>query len=393
MNYTALLQQNHVSLPSALVDLDHFDENVRMIARAVEGTALTIRVATKSIRVPELIRRVLNFGGPYKGLMCYSAREALFLSKHGFDDFMIAYPTLDAEDLLALWTVHESGKQISIVIDDVRHLETLQKVFVKSSRPFPVVLEPDLALRLGPLVIGVRRSPLRIEDQVVALAGRIKSFPNLKFGGLMAYEAHVAGVPDSNPFKPVLSVLLKPLRKYSAKRIAHQRKSLLEKLKSRGFSVEVFNGGGTGSLSFNRSEANVLTEVTAGSGFFCPHLFSYYSNLGLKPSAFFALQVVREPEAGWYTCQGGGYIASGEPGWDRVPVPLENDIKFSSFEGTGEVQTPIETSRKLALGSPVLFRHAKAGELMERFNEVILVQKNQITGKVPTYRGLAQNYF
>ena len=122
MNYTALLQQNHVSLPSALVDLDHFDENVRMIARAVEGTALTIRVATKSIRVPELIRRVLNFGGPYKGLMCYSAREALFLSKNGFDDFMIAYPTLDAEDLLALWTVHESGKQISIVVDDVRHL-------------------------------------------------------------------------------------------------------------------------------------------------------------------------------------------------------------------------------------------------------------------------------
>ncbi len=393
MNYSAILEQNHVSLPTALVDLDLFDENVRKIAQSVAGTSLTIRIATKSVRVPELIRRVLNSGEPYKGLMCYSAREALFLSKEGFDDFLIAYPTLDAEDLLALWTVHESGKKISIVVDDLRQIDALQRVFVKSQKPFPVLLEPDLSLRIGPLVIGVRRSPLRDETHVVQLAKAIANYPAVRFAGLMAYEAQVAGVPDRNPFKPLLSILLKPLRRYSAKRIAAQRKSLLEKLRSENLNVEIFNGGGTGSLSFNRLEANVLSELTAGSGFYCPHLFSYYSNLGLTPAAFFALQVVRQPERNWYTCQGGGYIASGEPSWDRVPTPANAAMKFSSFEAAGEVQTPIETSQTLALGSAVLFRHAKAGELMERFNETVLVQNGQLAGRAKTYRGFGQSYF
>jgi D-serine deaminase-like pyridoxal phosphate-dependent protein len=35
----------------------------------------------------------------------------------------------------------------------------------------------------------------------------------------------------------------------------------------------------------------------------------------------------------------------------------------------------------------VIFRHAKAGELMERFREVLLVQNARIKDRVPTYRG------
>ena len=47
----------------------------------------------------------------------------------------------------------------------------------------------------------------------------------------------------------------------------------------------------------------------------------------------------------------------------------------------------------LELGDPVIFRHAKAGELAERFNEYLLVAGDQLVGRAPTYRGLGQNYF
>lgn len=388
MNYSTILSQDHAELPCAFVDLDAFDDNCRALALMVKGTPFTIRIATKSLRVPDLIRRALNTGAPFQGLMCFSAKEALFLAEQGFDDLLVAYPSLQDSDLVALKKVHDSGKLISLVVDDERHLMALQKIMA-GSKPFPVLLEPDLSLRIGSLVIGVRRSPLRTVDELVTLATKIRNYPALRFMGLMAYEAHVAGVTDRNPFKKFLSPVIYFIRRYAMKKVIRHREELVKKLKEAGLSPELVNGGGTGSLSFNREE-KVLTEVTAGSGMFCSHLFDYYSNFKLSPSAFFALQVVRAPEENWVTCQGGGYVASGEPGWDRIPKPLAGNL--SGFEATGEVQTPVENSGA-QLGDIVIFRHSKAGELSERFKEFLLISKGKIVGKARTYRGFGENYF
>lgn len=393
MNYNTTIENHHADLPCAFVDLDAFDANTKSIAETVKGTSLTIRIATKSLRVPDLIRRVLNSGGPFKGLMCYSALEAEFLSTQGFDDFLIAYPTLQENDLRALKRIHESGKVVSLVLDDERQLKRVNDYMQGCQHPFPVLLELDLSLKWGSLTIGVRRSPLRKVSQIIDLVKKFSDYPHLHFKGLMAYEAQVAGVGDRNPFKKLLTPVLHMIRRYSMKVIQKKRAQLLLELKRMGKRPELFNGGGTGSLSFNRSEEHVLTELTAGSGFYCPHLFDYYSNLSLKPAAFFALQVVRNPENGWYTCQGGGYVASGEPGWDRIPRPLDSSIGLSGFEATGEVQTPIKVSKELNLGSSVIFRHAKAGELAERFNSFLLVQGGEVRGSHPTYRGLGKSFF
>lgn len=393
MNYNMIIQNHHGDLPCAFVDLNAFDANIRSIAETVAGTPLTIRVATKSLRVPELIRRVLNSGGPFKGLMCYSAQEAQFLSEQGFNDFLIAYPTLAQKDLEALREVHESGKAICLVLDDKRQFEVLNSFMQGVRTPFPILLEPDLALRLGSLTIGVRRSPLREVSQVIDLAKALEQYPNLVFHGLMAYEAQVAGVGDQNPFKKLLGPVLHFIRRYSMKKIVKKRRELLHELEKIGKHPALFNGGGTGSLSFNRAEAGVLSELTAGSGFYCPHLFDYYSNLSLKPSVFFALQVVRNPEPDWYTCQGGGYVASGEPGWDRIPKLHDSSMELSSFEATGEVQTPVKSPSELKLGSTVIFRHAKAGELAERFNSFELIEEGAIRKSVLTYRGHGKSFF
>lgn len=390
--YSYLLRDNGLTGPLAFVDLNRFDENAHRMAGMVNGTGLKIRIATKSLRVPELIRRALNSSAVYQGLMCFCAAEASFLAEQGFDDLLIAYPTVSATDLALLKKLHAGGKTVSLVVDSREHLQALDAAFRGSERPFAVLFEVDLSLRLGPLVVGVRRSPLRTSRDVQQLLGEIRSFPSLKFSGIMAYEAHVAGVGDRNPFKPLLSQLLKPLRRFSARQIAGKRRRISEVLTQAGEKDFIFNGGGTGSLSFNVAEKNVLSELTAGSGFYCPHLFDYYTNLSLKPSAFFALQIARQPEAGWFTCLGGGFVASGEPGWDRIARPV-GDFKLSGFEATGEVQTPVQTSAELHIGDNVIFRHAKAGELMERFNDVALIENGKITGRVKTYRGYGECYF
>jgi D-serine deaminase-like pyridoxal phosphate-dependent protein len=133
-----------------------------------------------------------------------------------------------------------------------------------------------------------------------------------------------------------------------------------------------------------------VTEVTAGSGFYDSVLFDHYRSLDLRPAAAFAMPVVRKPGRGTATVLGGGYVASGAPGRDRLPEPyLPRGLRLAPLEGAGEVQTPVlgDAAASLGVGDRVYFRHAKAGELCERFANLYLVEGGRIVDEVPTYRG------
>ncbi len=378
--------------PVALVDLDAFDRNTQAVASQVRG-GQTIRVATKSIRVPALIRRVLDSGLPFKGLMTYSAFETLDLAKSGFDDFLLAYPVATTSEVEALAEVVQQKKTVRVIVDSIEHLDFLSRSLGDVS--IEVVFDVDLSLRLlgGKIHLGVRRSPLRTSDQVWALYQKLLGFKNLRFGGIMGYEAQVAGLGDRNPFSKFLNLPKAWIRKISKSRAATTRAAIHKTFERNGVQIHLFNGGGSGSLNWTHDEV-CLTEMAAGSAWFSPHLFDYYSNIRFEPSCFFALNAVRHSDPGFVTLQGGGYIASGEPGWDRVPLAhWPKGVHLVPTEGCGEVQTPVTSKLKMPLGKHVVFRHAKAGELMERFNEVVLVQDNQIKQRVPSYRGQGLCYF
>ena len=53
------------------------------------------------------------------------------------------------------------------------------------------------------------------------------------------------------------------------------------------------------------------------------------------------------------------------------------------------MQTPVSgaAAASLRIGGRVYLRHAKAGELCERFNSLHLVSGGEIVDVVPTYRG------
>ena len=72
----------------------------------------------------------------------------------------------------------------------------------------------------------------------------------------------------------------------------------------------------------------------------------------------------------------------------NLPAGLHLDRQ----EGAGEVQTPLlgAPADRLAMGDRVYFRHAKAGELCERFATLHLLEGERIVDEVPTYRGEGQ---
>jgi D-serine deaminase-like pyridoxal phosphate-dependent protein len=387
---------NGIPLPAVIVDLDAFDRNIKRFVEAAKAvsTRHSIRLATKSVRVPALIRRVVDSGAPFQGLMCYAASEAAFLAREGFDDLLVAYPTRQASDVAALKQVHASGKTIRQMVDSVDTARVISAGMGGVNRPFEIAIDIDMSLRMagGRVHLGVRRSPIRSVEQAIELIRQINDLPNLRCRSVMGYEAQVAGLADQNPFKRTISPIVRMIRQKSRSRVADFRRRLSEKMEKEGTPLELFNGGGSGSINYTAAEP-WLTELTIGSGLLCSHYFSYFSNIAPEPACFFALQTTRSSDPGFVTCAGGGYIASGEPGWEKVPLPyLPEGLKLVSMEGCGEVQTPLIVPRgsSLKAGDPVLFRHSKAGELAEHFNQYHLVSGNNVVDVVPTYRGFGQ---
>ena len=74
---------------------------------------------------------------------------------------------------------------------------------------------------------------------------------------------------------------------------------------------------------------------------------------------------------------------------DRLPVFYDpTTFAYLSLEGAGEVQTPIKVKGKsISIGDTIYFRHAKAGELCERFQVLHAIRGDKYAGPYTTYRG------
>jgi D-serine deaminase-like pyridoxal phosphate-dependent protein len=380
-------------LPAALVDLDALDRNIDSVVAWVRRSGKKLRIASKSIRCVELLRHIERRAAPVAGgVMAYAVAEAALLVEHGFDDVLVAYPSVQPADTERLAALNKGGATVSIVVDSPEHLEPLEQAAALRDTSIPVVVEVDLSWRManGRLHLGVRRSPLHRAAEVADLAERVRRHPHLSFLGVMGYEAQIAGLTDANPFSPWKNAPKRLLKRLSRPHVEALRREVAEALAARGIQLPLFNGGGTGSLLWCTGEAP-LTEVTAGSGFLDGHLFDYYRDFALEPALCFALQVVRRPAPGIVTCHGGGYVASGEAGPDRLPRPhLPEGLRLLDLEGAGEVQTPVvlPAGLEVAIGDPIFFRHAKSGELAEHFERYALVRGDEVQALAPTYRGM-----
>ncbi|SEP53856.1 D-serine deaminase, pyridoxal phosphate-dependent [Amycolatopsis saalfeldensis] len=377
--------------PFAIVDLDAFDANADDLLRRAAGKP--IRVVSKSVRCRALLDRVLARDG-FEGLMCYSLAEAVWHVEQGTtDDIVVAYPTADHGALRRLAANDAARAAITIMVDSAAHLDLVDAALGHGHPDIRVCLELDASWRPLPGVhVGTRRSPLFTVKQAVAFAREVVKRPGFVLAGLMAYEGQIAGLGD-NAGSSLNNAVIAWMHRRSAAELARRRGAVVRAVREVA-DLEFVNGGGTGSIETTGAE-DVVTEIAAGSGLVAPTLFDGYSGFHPRPAALFALPVVRRPARDVATLFSGGYIASGPTGPSRVPSPyLPAGLKLLGFEGAGEVQTPVSgaAARTLRLGDRVWLRHAKAGELAERFTDYHLVRGNQVDQTVPTYRGERQNF-
>jgi D-serine deaminase-like pyridoxal phosphate-dependent protein len=367
--------------PYAVVDLAAFRRNADDLVRRAAGTP--IRVASKSVRCRPLIRAALERPG-FHGVMSYSLPEALWLARNGVDDILMGYPTVHRGALKELAADAEAAARITLMIDDFEHL-ALIKAAAGGGERIRVCLDVDASLRIFGQHLGVRRSPLRTPEQVLTLARQVVADEAFELVGVMFYEAQIAGLPDTSP-------AVRLVKRLSAGELSDRRGLVVDAVKQVA-PLRLVNSGGTGSIEVSSADPSV-TEVTAGSGLYGPTLFDKYDVFQPEHAVAYALGVVRRPTPRIATLFGGGYVASGPAKKSRLPSPTwPLGLRLLGTEGAGEVQTPVEgeAARGLRIGDRVWMRYAKAGEMLERFDQLHAIDGNELTELV-TYRGEGKNF-
>jgi D-serine deaminase-like pyridoxal phosphate-dependent protein len=379
--------------PFAFLDLDAMRANGESMLAQSGG--LPIRIASKSVRSLPVLRRILALSEGFRGVLAFTLPEALWLAGEGFYDVLVAYPTADRDairDLVRL-SAADPGRAPVPMVDDPVHLDLIEGAMAAGQAEVRVCMDVDAGWWVagGRLArVGPKRSPIHDPSRAARFAAEIAERPGTKLAGLMAYEGQIAGVGDDVEGHALRSAAVRWMQSRSEADLRTRLPRIVKAVEEASpDALEFVNAGGTGSLA-RTARAGTATELTAGSGFYAPHLFDGYRSLHLEPAAFFVLPVVRRPAPGVVTALGGGYLASGPADGLRLPQPyLPAGLRLDGQEGAGEVQTPLlgMAARKLRIGDRVYMRHAKAGELCERFDSLYLVEGDAIVDEVPTYRG------
>lgn len=372
--------------PFGAINLAALSHNAHDMLRRAGGT--TIRVASKSVRVRGVIDAVLKLPG-YSGVLAYTLPEALWLAET-IPDVLVGYPTVDRQAIRQLALDPRLAERVTIMVDSILQLDFVDSVVPPRGRnPIRVCIELDASLRTRLFGhIGVRRSPIHSPADASRLAGRIVSRPGFRLVGLMGYEAQIAGIANRRDGRKVGVGAIDAMQARSTAELEARRCAAVAAVRELA-ELEFVNGGGTGSLESTSADPSV-TEIGAGSGLFGPHLFDNYANFTPAPAAAFALSVVRKPKTSMAAILGGGWIASGPPGRDRMPqLAWPEGLQLIAREMAGEVQTPLrgDGAAELRVGERVWLRHTKAGELSEHLNEFAIVDGDRVVESLPTYRG------
>ncbi|GAA1322286.1 alanine racemase [Leucobacter albus] len=374
------------SAPVIALQTEALAANANDMLRRAGG--LPIRVASKSVRVRGVLDAVLALPG-YAGVLGYSLAEAVWLSET-IDDIVVAYPTADRAAIAALAADPRAAERVTLMVDSPEQLDLIDSVVAPTKRPrIRLCLDFDASWRSRALGhIGVFRSPIHTKEGLRGFAQHILGRQGFTIAGVMSYEAQIAGVGDAPVGKPVAGIVMRAMQRASRSELVERRAAALAAVREL-VELEFVNGGGTGSIERTVAEGGI-TEVAAGSGLFGSHLFDNYRSFSPAPAVAFALDVVRRPNADTATLLGGGWIASGPAGADRLPqLAWPTGLRYAPREAAGEVQTPVvgPAARGLRPGDRVWLRHTKSGEPMEHGNVVVPVAGGVAGEPLPTYRG------
>ena len=373
-----------IPCPALFLEKSLFDQNLRTVKKIIQKSGKKIRVATKSLRVPELIASLCKESF-VNGLMLSHPNEIEFyLNNYGIQDLLLAYPIVTSTEAEIICQTKHFNPQakITVMVDSIEHLEIMEQVAQKSEVKIHICIDCDMGVEFGGRYVTAQRSPLRRVDDVVDFIQILKNYPHLVYRGIMCYEVLNAAIDDKD-FEMVR------LKRKSRSHANNYREILIKALSDIGMKPELVNGGGSGCFQETVLD-DAITEVSIGSIFFKSHIFDLQQSMDLfVPSLFMILRVIRKPQPDIATAFSGGFYSSGHGTAPLTLCPI--GLNITDDEGWGETNTPFKFAfdqMVLNIGDIIVCRLGKAGEPLERFEKIFIVQNGKIMSEILTNRGI-----
>jgi D-serine deaminase-like pyridoxal phosphate-dependent protein len=264
-----------VPSPALLVYRERVKENIRRMV-AIAGEPARLRPHIKTHKMRELLDLQLLVG--IKKFKCATIAEAELAAIAGVPELLLAYqPVGPAIRRLAELVKNFRLTKFSVICDDEAALAELSEVWARSKVPnggLEVLVDLD---------IGQHRTGIPPGPEAAKLYKAIASTPNLKPGGLHAYDGHISEA-DPEVRKAACNMAFAPVQ------------VLRYELQSAGLRVPRLVAGGSPTFPFHAARSDV--ECSPGTTVFWD---SGYGNklrdLDFLPAALVLTRVVSKPGA------------------------------------------------------------------------------------------------
>ena len=269
----AALKRAGVAQPTLVIDRPRLEANIAAVKAKLAPTNLNLRVVSKSLPAPELLRLVMAGTGSTR-LMVFNGVMLDEMAAFAPDADVLLGRPLPAAQVADFVGRHANSAAPAArpqwLADSPRRIGEYAQIVRASQAPMRINLEFD---------VGLHRGGLKDLAALSAAVDLVKAEPLFILTGLMGYDAHAAAA--ASPAAEVAKVEAL----YGA-----AVKLLAEKLGD--VSSLTFNTAGSPTYALHLDDP-YATEVSIGSAFVKPAHFDLPTLTDLQPAAFIAEPVLK----------------------------------------------------------------------------------------------------
>ena len=326
-----------LTTPALVLDLEAFEQNVRVYQQQISLHGLRGRPHAKSHKCAEIARRQIAAGAV--GVCTASLHEAEAMVGQGIDNILITSPVVGAGKLDRLIELPRRGAAIAVVVDDAEYAASMAAAAHRSGQVLDVLIDVDLGM--GRTGINHIESALQLVDTVCDAKG-------LSYRGIQAYSGRVQHIQEFAERDHIYTGQLRFLSE------------LIAALDKRGLKPATVSGGGTGTLALDCREG-LLTEHQAGSYIFMDVEYGEVALGGTNADAAFVTglflhsTVISKNVPGTVTIDAGLKSFATDGPLPRVSAGAPEGTTYSFFgDEHGRLALPTSMD-SLPLGSVVAF--------------------------------------
>ena len=373
----AALKRAGVARPALVIDRPRLEANIAAVRTALAPTALGLRVVSKSLPAPELLKLVMTEGGSDR-LMVFNGvmLDEMIAFQPGADVLLgRPLPAAQVADFVHRHANHPApAARPQWLADSGHRLRQYAEIARANDTPLRINLEIDVGLRRGGL------------PDLAALADAIelvKAEPLLQVTGLMGYDAHAAGAPSPR------AEVDRAIERYGA-----AVGLLAQRLGD--ISAMTLNTAGSPTYALHLADP-YANEVSVGSAFVKPTHFDLPTLQDIQPAAFIVQPVLKVMDPALFPRREGqtdalnaldpnsrrGFFLYGGYG-DAKPVSPRG-LRFSPHYG-GRGMLAGSAKVELAQDDFVFMRPTESEGVFLQFGDIAVYDGREIGAWWPTFR-------